>query len=1490
MAQERTEFVYSTPGAQDVLATMDKIAAAGKKVGDDTKKGTDGASLGLKALSEVVNVGKGNLMGMASAGGELAGALSRLNPVIAAGVIATTSLIATMKEAAEVGEKHARINRLTEAALKATGEQAGVTAEHIEKFADAMEATTLASDDTIKTVARQLATFKGISADVFDDVIRRAQDLAASGFGTLETNVVMMGKALQNPVEGIKAFERATKISFSPAQEAMIKSLASTNRELEAQKVFLDAVTAKVGGAGEAEHAGLTGAWHDLGEAYEDFLKIVDKRSGARDAMASSVDYAKDRVKDLTSMLDNSLNGELESAVKNLEALKAGLKSAGFSDAAINRTSAAKALQAEIDSLKKVAEAQAKVDKAREDGAKNNAKLAQARDAEAKKLAEDKENEEKWIKAIAKAEGDVNVEMARQRGETTKKQLEDSKRLEEQKAKEAKANADLVDQMRFEATNADLLNEAYKVGEDMVKKTKENITVETELRKLNKAATKEQREELEKLTRARVQADQAVEDRKDQDRKDEDAREKAAKAQQDFLKERQREITQWVDRASADFRNFWIDAFDGNLKDILPNAAKSILKWWVGLQAEMMMRPLLLQIAPTVLGMSGDFGGGAGGGSLATAGNLASAASGGSSLISAMSGSAGLFNVGRSISTSSVGQWLGLSQMSDDLGLVMTGAGTSLSQGLSASPWGIVGSGIASLVGLKGTGNMFADMGLGALGSIGGGAAGSALLGTVLGSAAGPVGAIVGAFLTQALGSLFRTKPSDKLEATRFNFLTGERTQADLGPNKDSPENRKIADGLTDGFIKIKDMIEKMTGGQLAVTNLLVQSGDRSKINYELRNGTTAVYGGTYDTPEDAFKAMMADMLKTVTNVAPAVKTAIEKIDWTGDLSQAAAQLDSVMKFEGLITSLSATIDTDSPAQKAFKELKIMFDDFRDTLIPLGITLEEINDGEARAMDNYRTKGNAIIADQLQEIRDPHGYALKQLNDTFKTIRDDAVTWGLDMLQIEALYNEKRKAIEEQFEQQRLEKIRQQSEAIANYHKVVGALTEDQDPHGDLHAQLLQIRETFAGFRATMIANGISLADINRNEGSAVGRLRTQGNQSISDKLTQMRDPEGYAYMMLDREFDAIRNDARELGMDMAQIEEYYGERRREIAEQFAAKIAQESQAVIAAGFDSVIAMKEKGIEAANELKSKWTAAAQSLASLALGFNTGADTSGLSLEQRTADLMQRVNEAYYALQGGDASQADIINQLAPEAAQAIKAFYQDNERGTQELTRLRTLVNSAATIAQHQAQAADTQVTLLTQIRDAIIAERTRATGGSPAVSAAAAGQLTQSYGDARQAFFAKNPNATESDWVSAPQISGWVGVRDQIIAGSSASSLADSAVQAHNQINDPVYHDLGVSYLASINKRADDLGLNHFDKGGVIGKTGVAMVHKGEEIINTQGRGGIASGLNALATQVGNLISLTAQAAQRQVALLKEMADAMAEQKTAGMLARMVA
>ncbi|MDD3370763.1 MAG: phage tail tape measure C-terminal domain-containing protein [Alphaproteobacteria bacterium] len=257
-----------------VKAELNEIGESGEKSLQRITLAGQPASKSLLALNAAVNDVKSSAIGLTSQIGPLGSAMMALGPAglfAGAGLGAMTLLLKKSFEEAALAEQ--TFNRL-QGVLKATGYASGLTGKEIAGMAEEMEHSTLASAEDVKSASAIMATFRSVSGDTFKQAIHLAQDMSSVFGQDLRSSATQLGKALEDPVEGLTALRRVG-VSFSDSQKDVIKTLVETGQKAEAQKIILAALQEQVGGAGQAETQGLTGATHRLSVAWGDMLKAI---------------------------------------------------------------------------------------------------------------------------------------------------------------------------------------------------------------------------------------------------------------------------------------------------------------------------------------------------------------------------------------------------------------------------------------------------------------------------------------------------------------------------------------------------------------------------------------------------------------------------------------------------------------------------------------------------------------------------------------------------------------------------------------------------------------------------------------------------------------------------------------------------------------------------------------------------------------------------------------------------------------------------------------------------------------------------------------------------------------------------------------------------------------------------------------------------------------------------------------------------------------
>jgi hypothetical protein len=210
-----------------------------------------GPSILVKFLADTKDLASG-VSKVEGAGGKIKGFAK-----VVGGAFAVGGAIAFGKSVVSAAEESAQATSRLEQVFASMGDTTGTAAKEAENYANAMSKKTGIDDEAIMAAQAQLATFGAVSdqtartAGVFDRATAAAGDLAAAGFGTLDSNAVQLGKALQDPTHGLTALARSG-VTFTDAQKAQIKAMQKSGDLLGAQKVVLGAVEKQVGGTAQA--------------------------------------------------------------------------------------------------------------------------------------------------------------------------------------------------------------------------------------------------------------------------------------------------------------------------------------------------------------------------------------------------------------------------------------------------------------------------------------------------------------------------------------------------------------------------------------------------------------------------------------------------------------------------------------------------------------------------------------------------------------------------------------------------------------------------------------------------------------------------------------------------------------------------------------------------------------------------------------------------------------------------------------------------------------------------------------------------------------------------------------------------------------------------------------------------------------------------------------------------------------------------------------
>ena len=266
----RQALAQETITRQQAAATLRQYRASLAATGASTAVATSASgrlAAQFLATANTIAILDGPLGGVASRFSAFGVLLNRSTMLLAGAAVAVTALgaaaFAGVRSYTLFEAQSARINAI----LTTTRNQVGLTSTAIERMGSSIALATLENETGVRNAIAQLLTFRKVSGEVFEDVLKTAADMSALGFGTIESESVKLAKALQDPRQSLASLSRSG-ITFTRQQRALIVSLVETGQQAEAMSRILANVNGQVGGAGEAAaRETMAGNFDTIGQA-----------------------------------------------------------------------------------------------------------------------------------------------------------------------------------------------------------------------------------------------------------------------------------------------------------------------------------------------------------------------------------------------------------------------------------------------------------------------------------------------------------------------------------------------------------------------------------------------------------------------------------------------------------------------------------------------------------------------------------------------------------------------------------------------------------------------------------------------------------------------------------------------------------------------------------------------------------------------------------------------------------------------------------------------------------------------------------------------------------------------------------------------------------------------------------------------------------------------------------------------------------------------
>lgn len=188
----------------------------------------------------------------------------------AVGTVLVKAFNACIDAAADAELVTAKLN----AVIKSTGGIAGITSKAALDLSSSLQQVTTYDDEAITSGQTLLLTFTKIGKDVFPQATEAILDMSTVLGQDLRSSAIQVGKALNDPIQGVIALRRVG-VQLSSAQENQIKQFMLTNNIAAAQGVILKELSTQMGGAARAAAETYSGRLAQLKNAFGDLKETI---------------------------------------------------------------------------------------------------------------------------------------------------------------------------------------------------------------------------------------------------------------------------------------------------------------------------------------------------------------------------------------------------------------------------------------------------------------------------------------------------------------------------------------------------------------------------------------------------------------------------------------------------------------------------------------------------------------------------------------------------------------------------------------------------------------------------------------------------------------------------------------------------------------------------------------------------------------------------------------------------------------------------------------------------------------------------------------------------------------------------------------------------------------------------------------------------------------------------------------------------------------
>lgn len=175
----------------------------------------------------------------------------------------TKAVVDFGKTSVAASEDARKTFQLLKSTIDVTGASAWTSIDAMTAMSEKLSDATNYSAGEIQSMQTVLLGFKNITGDTFEETANAILDMAAVMGMDLTSAAQAVGKALDDPVNGMDSLSRQG-FKFSDSQKDMLKNMVATGKQAEAQKIILDELNTTYGNAAKAAQTSFARLEHQM--------------------------------------------------------------------------------------------------------------------------------------------------------------------------------------------------------------------------------------------------------------------------------------------------------------------------------------------------------------------------------------------------------------------------------------------------------------------------------------------------------------------------------------------------------------------------------------------------------------------------------------------------------------------------------------------------------------------------------------------------------------------------------------------------------------------------------------------------------------------------------------------------------------------------------------------------------------------------------------------------------------------------------------------------------------------------------------------------------------------------------------------------------------------------------------------------------------------------------------------------------------------------